>query len=307
MATFTSSNAYLGTYNPGTNTFTPSILQTPFTLNGAEGTADSTFKPGEPVTVGPLPFLGAATVTYVAHTNDGNGWIGEFTPPGSPISLFVLFSNDAGLPAGVPIGTSATDLAICFLTGTMVATPAGERPVETLRIGDIVLTADNSTRTVRWIGRQSVVSAFAQPLRSYPIRIAAGALGNELPNRDLFLSPDHALLVDGVLVQAAALVNNTSITRVMHPGERFTYYHIETEDHALILAEGAPAETFVDNVTRRAFDNYAEYEALCGGEETTIPELELPRAKSQRQVPHATRVRLAAVAAALAGETEIAA
>ena len=110
-----------------------------------------------------------------------------------------------------------------------------------------------------------------------------------------------------MLVQAAALVNNTSITRVMHPGERFTYYHIETEDHALILAEGAPAETFVDNVTRRTFDNYAEYEALCGGEETPIPELELPRAKSQRQVPHATRVRLAAVAAALAGETEVAA
>ena len=188
----------------------------------------------------------------------------------------------------------------------MIATPGGERPVETLEIGDIILAADGSTRAVRWIGRQSVVSVFANPLRSYPIRIAAGALGDGLPKRDLFLSPDHALLVDGVLVQAGALVNHTSITRVMQPGERFTYYHIETEDHALILAEGAPAETFVDNVTRRTFDNYAEYEALYG-EETAIPELDLPRAMSQRQVPRATRERLAAVATALGYGTEIAA
>ena len=172
------------------------------------------------------------------------------------------------------------DIIVCFLAGTMIATPDGERPVETLEIGDIILTADGSTRAVRWIGRQSVVSVFANPLRSYPIRITAGALGEGLPKRDLFLSPDHALLVDDVLVQAGALVNNTSITRVMQPGERFTYFHIETEDHALILAEGAAAETFVDNVSRRTFDNYAEYEALYG-EETVVPELDQPRAMSQ--------------------------
>jgi len=124
--------------------------------------------------------------------------------------------------------------------------------------------------------------------------------------RGVFLSPDHALLVDDVLVQAGALVNNTSITRVMQPGKRFTYFHIETEDHALILAEGTPAETFVDNVSRRTFDNYAEYEALYG-EETAVPELDQPRAMSQRQVPRATRERLAAVAAALGYGAEIAA
>jgi hypothetical protein len=182
----------------------------------------------------------------------------------------------------------------------------GEVAVETLAVGDIILTADGSTRTVRWLGKQNVVSVFANPIRSYPIRIAASALGDGLPKRDLFLSPDHALLIDGVLVQAGALVNNTSITRVMAPGERFTYYHIETEDHALILAEGAAAETFVDNVSRRTFDNYAEYETLYG-EETVIPELDQPRAMSRRQVPPATRERLVAVATALGYKTEIAA
>ena len=90
--------------------------------------------------------------------------------------------------------------------------------------------------------------------------------------------------------------HGTTISRVMEPGERFAYYHIETEDHALILAEGAPAETFVDNVSRRKFDNYAEYEALYGSE-IPVPELDLPRAMSARQVPPATRARLTAVAA----------
>ena len=184
-----------------------------------------------------------------------------------------FFTTNGDLRQGSTIPATSTDPSHeCFLAGTRIATPDGERPVETLEIGDIILAADGSTRAIRWIGRQSVVSVFANPLRSYPIRIAAGALGDGLPKRDLFLSPDHALLVDGVLVQAGALVNNTSITRVMQPGERFTYYHIETEDHALILAEGAPVETFVDNVSRRTFDNYAEYEALYG-EETVIPEL----------------------------------
>jgi hypothetical protein len=92
----------------------------------------------------------------------------------------------------------------------------------------------------------------------------------------------------------------------MQPGERFTYFHIEIADHALILAEGAPAETFVDNVSRRTFDNYAEYEALYG-EETVVQELDLPRAMSVRQVPRTTRERLAAVAMALGYEKEIAA
>jgi hypothetical protein len=101
-------------------------------------------------------------------------------------------------------------------------------------------------------------------------------------------------------------VNGSSIRRIVEPGERFTYWHIETEDHTLILAEGCPAETFVDNVTRRRFDNYSEYEALYGSGDT-IAELDLPRAMSTRQVPRATRERLAAVALELGYDTKAAA
>ena len=203
-------------------------------------------------------------------------------------------------PASIDMATLNSDpFVVCFLAGTHIATPKGQRTVEKLAIGELVLTASGDVRPVRWIGHKTIVSRFADPLKAYPIRIAAGALGAELPARDLLVSPDHALLVDGALVQAGALVNGMSITRHTPADERFTWFHIELEDHALVLAEGAPAETYVDNVTRRRFDNYAEFAALYGDDDVAaIPELDLPRVKSARQLAPATRARLAVRAGA---------
>ncbi|MCB4767942.1 Hint domain-containing protein [Ancylobacter sp. Lp-2] len=215
---------------------------------------------------------------------------------------YLLVTSDTTLSGTFTATREA--MIVCFLEGTHVATPEGERAVETLAAGDLVRTAAGETRPVKWIGRQTVMRTFAEPLHAYPIRIAAGALGDSLPARDLFLSPDHALLIDGVLVQASALVNGTSICRVTQPAERFTYFHIELDDHALILAEGVPAETFVDNVTRRRFDNHAEYIARFGAGDDAIAELDLPRIKSARQLPVAIRARLAARAGTL-GATAI--
>jgi hypothetical protein len=76
-------------------------------------------------------------------------------------------------------------------------------------------------------------------------------------------------------------------------GETYTVYHIETEEHEIILANGAPAETFIDDVSRRAFDNFAEFEALYG-DVPEMDELDYPRAMSARQVPETIRRTLAA-------------
>ncbi|MCA0870134.1 Hint domain-containing protein [Seohaeicola saemankumensis] len=178
----------------------------------------------------------------------------------------------------------------CFVQGTLIATPCGDRKVETLKTGDLILNAVGVPIRVKWVGRKTILPLFRPAERLMPVRFAAGSLGDGLPHADLTVTADHAMLVDGVLCNAGALVNGSSIMRVplAEMGERFTVYHIETEAHEIILANGAPAETFIDNVSRRVFDNFAEFEAMYGD----VPEMEelpLPRAMSARQVPAGVR------------------
>lgn len=190
----------------------------------------------------------------------------------------------------IPFGSVQTDtVAFCFSAGTLIATPEGESKVETLQIGDLVTTADGQVVPVRWIGRQTVQRLFSGD-SARPVRICAGGLGDGLPHSDLVLTADHALIIDDLAITAGALVNGTSITRDPAPFSA-TYFHVETEGHEVILANGAPAETFVDYAQRRGFDNYADYVALYG-DDRTIAEMPLPRISAARLVPHAIKARL---------------
>jgi hypothetical protein len=231
-----------------------------------------------------------ADVYFVPFTSTVE--LAGFDSSGNPVidygGFFYLVTNDSGLGDSFDIGFTTTGgpLALCFHTGTRIATPEGEALVEDLRIGDLLERVDGKAVPVKWIGRQTVFSAFGPAERLMPVRISAGALGNGLPHTDLTVTADHGMLVDGVICHAGALVNGTTITRVPleEMGETYTVYHIETEEHEIILANGAPAETFIDNVSRRVFDNYAEFETLYGD----VPEMEelpYPRAMSARQVP----------------------
>ena len=187
---------------------------------------------------------------------------------------------------------------ICFMPGTMIATPAGEVTVESLAKGDLVTTSDGLAKQIAWVGRQTVSTRFGDPLKILPIRIKAGALAENVPVRDLLLSPGHAILIDDVLVQAGALVNGTTILREKSAPATFVYYHVELDDHSLILAENTPAETFLDHVDRLTFDNWEEHEALYP-DGKSIAEMPYPRAKSHRQTPRAIREKLGARAAVL--------
>ncbi|MFM9861511.1 Hint domain-containing protein [Pseudoxanthobacter sp. M-2] len=263
---------------------------TPLTagLTASDGLGDTQFTFGETIDLQGDP----DDYTFVGSF--GSGWIGE-----SLEGIFWLFTNDSTIADGTVINADTNPFTVCFLPGTMIATPEGPRAVETLAAGDLVRLADGRAVPVRWLGVQTIVKVFAEPLRSFPIRIAAGALGEGLPVRDLFVSPDHALFLDGALVQAGALVNGSTVCRVAEVPETFRYVHVELDEHALLLAEDVPAESFLDTVTRRRFDNAADYEACFGAATARIPEMAVPRVKSARQVPQATRRRLAERAAAL--------
>jgi len=188
--------------------------------------------------------------------------------------------------------TYNSDLA-CFCAGTRIATANGEVAVEDLRIGDRLLTLEGSFEPVVWIGRSTVSRRFADPVRNLPVRIRAGALGENTPCRDLLLSPDHAVFLDGLLVHAGALINGASIVRETAVAETFVYYHVELGAHAVILADNAPAETFVDTVDRMSFDNWAEHEKLYPNG-ATMDELPYPRVKAARQAPARLRAALSA-------------
>ncbi|MDD2828684.1 MAG: Hint domain-containing protein [Sulfuricurvum sp.] len=190
---------------------------------------------------------------------------------------------------------STTAVNYCFLSGTLITTPNGTTNVESLRIGDEVITTEGIVQKVKWVGIQNC-HKMTIPTNRLPVIVRKDALGENIPSEDLYLSSDHALYVDGILAHAGALVNDISIVRINRDEleTSFTYYHVELEDHSLILANNTPAETFVDNASREQFHNYAEYVTLYGSDESLnqTGELSLPRAMSQRQLPKAIKERL---------------
>jgi hypothetical protein len=142
----------------------------------------------------------------------------------------------------------------CFAAGTRILLRRGEVAVENLAIGDEVVLATGGTAPIRWIGQRSVTLANQPNLSNLrPVLITAGALSPDQPARDLLVSPDHALFLDGHLIQAKTLLNGTTIRQVSR--KRITYYHIELPTHAVLFAEGTPAESYLDTGNRTAFEN----------------------------------------------------
>jgi hypothetical protein len=165
-----------------------------------------------------------------------------------------LFSSDTN---------GGTDVTIaCFRCGTRILAERGEVAIESLKIGDRVMTMSGITKPIRWIGRRSYSGETARDnTEVLPILIRAGALADDLPRRDLWVSPEHAMFIDGMLIPAAALVNGVSIVQE-DSIEEVAYIHLEFDSHAVIYAEGAASESFVDDESRAMFDNAAEYARL---------------------------------------------
>jgi hypothetical protein len=141
----------------------------------------------------------------------------------------------------------------CFAAGTGIATAHGRVLVEQLAVGDVVLTETGAAPVV-WLGHRRVdCRRHARPQDVWPVRVAAGAFGPGLPCRDLVLSPDHAVHVDGVLIPVRCLINGAGIAQ--EPWASVTYWHVELDRHDVLLAEALPCESFLDTGNRAAFAN----------------------------------------------------
>ena len=202
----------------------------------------------------------------------------------------------------------------CYCRGTLIEAARGQQRVETLQIGDKVRTASGALRPIKWIGRRSYAGRFVLGRKDMlPICIKSGALGDNVPARDLWVSPNHAMYfgvgwmsqttsesslraqrsnpegapvaqsnpdrrtgllrrfaprndeLDGVLIEAKDLVNGVSIVQAAHV-DTVEYFHIELDTHDVIIAEGALAESFIDDDSRAMFHNAHDYATLYADE-----------------------------------------
>lgn len=143
----------------------------------------------------------------------------------------------------------------CFCQGTAVMTSDGKQPVDWIRPGDRILTRDHGFQPVLWTDRTVIrASWLADTPTLRPIRIAKGSAGNDMPERDLMLSPEHRILLkspqielllgcDEVFAPVKALTNDGEVTQTL-PDHDISYYHILFAQHEIVLAEGLWVESF---------------------------------------------------------------
>jgi hypothetical protein len=176
-----------------------------------------------------------STITS-GNSGFGNEAVGVFTATGSTVVQ----------------GFIAT--IACFAAGSMIGTPAGPVAVEDLKAGVIVDSLFGGARPVRWVGHRRVnCRRHPSPSSVWPVRVRQHAFGQNQPCRDLYLSPDHAIFVEGVLIPVKHLIDGDAVCQV--PRDRVTYYHVELEQHDVLSAEGLAAESYLPDADRSAFEN----------------------------------------------------
>ncbi|MEM6941450.1 MAG: Hint domain-containing protein [Pseudomonadota bacterium] len=188
---------------------------------------------------GAAPAGGSLNLTYTTDDREGGR---------------VDFIDAEGEAAGALVFDDIETVIPCFTPGTLIATPQGARPVESLVAGDAVLTRDHGFQTLRWVGARELTAAVLQAEPTFrPIRIGRGALSPGCPERDLVVSPQHRILIAGgqnqvyfqtdeVLVAAKHLTHLDGVD-VLDP-VAVTYIHLLCDQHEIVLSDGAWTESF---------------------------------------------------------------
>ena len=203
-------------------------------------------------------FATGNAIDLVGITADAAVWSpGTLTisDTGSPIATLLLSGDYSAAQFNVTDNAGgSTVTATCYAAGTRILTPRGEIAIEHLRVGDPVQTVSGRAQPIDWIGRRRVdFRRHPNRHRVLPVRIAAHAFGPGRPRRELLLSPDHAVFVEDVLIPIRHLINGTTVAQITR--QAITYYHIELPRHDVLLANGMPAESYLEAGARDAFAN----------------------------------------------------
>jgi hypothetical protein len=262
----TSTNAVVGILNSSGvsgQALTFTVGSTVYSFSASQltlsGTGAPYFLSGSTTTGGTAHILG---LSFNSSGSPGHFLAGEVTT-GSGGSAVTYSLSSSSL--------STSFVAPCFAAGTLIRTLRGDVPVESLQIGDLVVTASGEQRPVKWIGHSDLdLRGHPNPRPVFPVRIAAGALGPGRPSRDLYVSSGHSICVDlcgEVLIPAGLLVNGTTVAPI--EVEEISYWHVELDSHDILIANNLPAESYLAMGNRTFFGEAgATFEALDGGERT---------------------------------------
>ena len=234
-------------------------------LNLGGGTLTITHLNGVPVTVG-VPVTLNTGQTIMLNADGSINLVGD----GDTEDFNFTYTIDNG--TNTDIGVVNVSSIPCFVAGTLIATPDGQRPVEALCLGDMVVTKDDGPQPLRWMGSRTVQAQdnFA------PIRIRANTFGQ---HDELLVSPEHRVLIrdsvaellfgeQEVLVAAKDLVNDRSVTRRV--GGQVTYVHLMFDRHQVVYSEGLATESFLPGPqTTKSFER-AIVDEIC----TLFPEID---------------------------------
>ncbi len=184
---------------------------------------------------------------------DGGSFVVEYDDD-NPENGTVQYFDADGKETGQITFKNIEKVVPCFTPGTRIATPRGEVLVENLKVGDRIVTRDNGLQEIRWVGkREMTVEELSAAEHLRPVRIQKGALGNDLPERDMMVSPNHRMLVASdktalyfeereVLVAAKHLTGLPGVSIVDDVAA--TYIHLMFDQHEVILSDGTWSESF---------------------------------------------------------------
>ncbi|KXV61701.1 hypothetical protein AD948_00770 [Acetobacter senegalensis] len=201
-----------------------------------------------------------ALFALLGTTYGGNG-LTNFALPN--LSDTVVAGSGGSQSFGKTYGSNTAILSVsdaaCFCRGSRIRTARGDIPVEEIQIGDHIVAFDDDVtkgtiRQVTWVGQSRAVVRKRLPddEAGYPVRLLKGAIAHDVPYKDMLITSEHCLFLDGRFVPVRMLVNGRSIF-FDKSIESYDYYHVETENHSVIMADGVLTESYLDTGNRFAF------------------------------------------------------